>query len=139
VILFDGDTPQVLQNNSVLLTDNFGQFPKIQCVSGYGVANMGQWVSPLGVDLTMTPLDAFDVTLGGPTDPGYLNVSLVNGQFLTIQDQGVYGCHIPDEMGRNASLFVGIYLPSFTSEQQDFLLFKNVTRNFLLSEQTIMC
>ena len=116
MILMNGNTPEVLLNNSALLTDNFGQLPTIQCVSGYAVANVGQWLSPLGMDLTMAPLDAFDVTLGGQVDPGYLNVSLVSGQFLTIQDQGVYGCHIPDEMGRNASLFVGIYLPAFASK-----------------------
>ena len=116
MIIFDGNTPEVLLNNSALLTDNFGQLPTIQCVSGYAVANEGQWLSPLGVDLTMAPLNAFDITLGGQTDPGHLNVSLVSGQFLTIQDQGVYGCHIPDEMGRNASLFVGIYLPAFASK-----------------------
>ena len=116
MIIFDENTPEVLLNNSALLTDNFGKLPTILCVSGYAVANVGQWLSPLGVDLTMAPLDAFDVILGGQADPGHLNVSLVSGQLLTIQDQGVYGCHIQDEMERNATLFIGIYLPAFASK-----------------------
>lgn len=114
--VFDKSNPRILLNNSIQLADNFGRLPKIQCISGSPIANVGQWFSPSGEDITTVSTDIFDVNLGSQDDPGILNVSLASGLYFTYPNQGVYGCHIPDEMGQNSSVFIGIYSQSFASE-----------------------
>lgn len=111
--LFDGANSGVLPNNSIILTDNFGQLPQLQCISGSKSASVGQWFTPSGQDITLTTDDPFDVTIGGANDPGYLEISLHSGRILTIRDQGVYKCCIPDETGMTATFHIGIYLPQF--------------------------
>ncbi len=115
IYVFDADNPGIIPNNSIVLTDNFGQMPQLQCISGSQLAGVGLWFAPSGQDVTLTSNDPFDVLRGGESDPGYLDISLHSGRILTIRDQGVYACRIPDETGTNSSFFVGIYLPALTS------------------------
>ena len=112
--LFDGDNPGPVPNNSILLTNNFGQIPHFQCISGTTQPSVGQWISPSAQDITTSSADPFSVIVGDQTDPGYLDISLNPGQFLTIRDQGVYSCWIPDETGINTSFSVGIYIPALS-------------------------
>lgn len=112
--LFD-DTPGTIPNNSIILTNDFGQIPRFQCISGSLLPNVGQWVTPSGQDVTLATEDLFDVVAGTEDDPGYLDISLHTGQILSIHDQGVYTCHIPDETGTVVSFHVGIYIPVFAS------------------------
>ena len=120
--LFDAGNEGMIVNNSIVLTDNFGQIPHLQCISGSQSSNVGQWISPTGNDVTYVSTDSFDITLGDSSDPGYIEVSLVAGRSVTFSDQGVYECRIPDEDGILVSLFVGIYLPLLASKP-DVLLF----------------
>ena len=113
--LFDDDYPQTIPNNSIVLTDKFGQIPSLQCISGSSLPNIGQWLSPSGQDVSQSSLDPFDAVSGDLVDPGYINLSMHFGRVLSIHDQGIYSCHIPNEFGENTSVTVGIYLPSFTS------------------------
>ena len=115
--LFDTANPGIILNNSIILTDNFGQIPRLQCISGSQSPGVGQWFAPSGQDITLSANDPFNVIIGGRNDPGYLEISLHSGQILTIRDQGVYTCLIPDEAGRPSVFFVGIYLPALTSMQ----------------------
>lgn len=112
--VFD-DTPGTIPNNSIILTNNFGQIPRFQCISGSLLPNIGQWIAPSGQDITLSASDPFDVVTGGQDDPGYLDISLHSGQILSIHDQGVYSCRIPDETGTTTSVFVGIYIPALAS------------------------
>ena len=100
----------------MIVTDNFGQIPRLQCISGSKVPNVGQWITPSGQDATRSAADPFDVALGSGNDPGYFNISLHPGRFIIFSDQGVYTCLIPDEAGLNRSVFVGIYLAALTSK-----------------------
>lgn len=114
---FDANNPGIIPNNSIILTNNFGQMPQLQCISGSKSSNVGQWFTPSGQDIAHTTNGLFDVNVGGRNDPGYLDVSLHPGQIITISDQGVYTCRIPDETGIVFSVFVGIYLPALISKQ----------------------
>ena len=113
---FDPDNSGPLPNNSVVVTDNFGQMPRLQCISGSNSPSVGQWIAPSGQDITYSTSDSFDVELGGMNDPGYMDITLQSGQFITFSDQGIYTCLIPDETGVTRSLQVGIYLPALTSK-----------------------
>lgn len=115
VYLFDDDTSGIIPNNSIILTNNFGQVPRFQVISGSLIPNIGQWIAPSGQDITRSVNDLFDIVFGGQNDPGYLEISLHSGRILSIRDQGVYTCLIPDETGTNTSVYVGIYIPALAS------------------------
>ena len=105
----EGSTP--LTNNTLIIADNFGHIASLQCISGSKLPNIGQWISPDGLDITYSSSDPFDVTAGDSSDPGFIQISVVSG--LTFSDLGVYTCQIPDENGNVMSLHVGIYLPAY--------------------------
>ena len=113
--VFDGVSPGLISNNSILLTDSFGQMPRLQCISATQMPHVGEWLNPTGQDITQSTSDPFNVIVGGENDPGYLDISLHSGRILTIQEQGVYTCRIPDESGVTAYFHIGIYLPALTS------------------------
>ena len=114
--LFDADSPGIIPNNDVIVTDNFGQLPHIQCISGSQSANVGQWITPSDQDATYQTSDPFDITVGDENDPGFLEISLHPGRFITYENQGVYTCRILDDKGALVLLHVGIYLPAFVGE-----------------------
>ena len=114
--LFDASSPGIIPNNDIIVTTNFGQLPRLQCISGSQSAGVGQWITPSGQDNTYQTSNPFDVTVGDESDPGFLEISLHSGQFITYSHQGVYTCQIPDNMGSLVSLHVGIYLPAFVGE-----------------------
>lgn len=112
--LFDGNNSGIIPNNSVILTNNFGQLPQLRCISGSKLAGVGQWFTPSGHNITSATSDPFDVIVGGENDPGYSDLLLHHGMILTMSDQGIYVCHIPDETGMISILFAGLYLPALT-------------------------
>ena len=118
VYLFDA-TPGTIPNNSIILTNDFGQIPRFQCISGSLLPNVGQWIAPSNQDITSAAGSPFNVVPGTQNDPGYLDISLDPGQILSIHDQGVYTCRIPDETGAVTSLHVGIYIPALASMSID--------------------
>lgn len=110
--LFDAESPGIITNDDIIVTNNFGQLPRLQCISGSRSASVGQWITPSGQDATYLTSDPFDVIVGDESDPGFLDISLHSGQFITYKDQGVYTCQIPDNTGVVVSMHVGIYLPA---------------------------
>ena len=114
--LFDAESPGIIPNNDLIVTNNFGQLPSLQCISGSQSAGVGQWITPSGRDATYQTSDPFDVIVGDESDPGFLEISLHSGRFITYEDQGVYACRIPDNTGAPVSLHVGIYLPALVGE-----------------------
>ena len=119
--LFDADSPGIIPNNDIIVTNNFGQLPCLQCISGSQTAGVGRWITPSGQDATYQTSDPFDITVGDESDPGFLEISLHSGQFITYDHQGVYTCRIPDDTGAPVSLHVGMYLPAFVGEFSSFI------------------
>ncbi len=101
-------------NNTILITDNFGLIPNLQCISGSKKPDIGQWITPNGEDIIDSTVDPFEVVIGGTNDPGYLEI--VATRALVFAEQGVYTCQIPDETGVTNTLHVGIYLPAYISK-----------------------
>ena len=91
---FDLENSGLFPNNDIIVTNNFGQPPRIQCISGSQMAGVGQWITPDGQDVTRSTDDQFEVIVGGVNDPGYLDIALATGRSLTHNDQGVYTCLI---------------------------------------------
>ena len=110
---FNPENSGLFPNNGIIVTDNFGQTDRIQCISGSQTPDVGRWITPDGQDVTRSSNDQFEITVGGVNDPGYLDITLATGRSLTHSDQGVYTCLIPDETGTTCELHVGLYLPGF--------------------------
>ena len=113
--LFDNNHSGIIPNNSVILSNYFGQLPRLQCVSGSLMAGVGQWLTPSGQNITSID-SPFDIIVGDENDPGYLDVLVHPGRTLRARDQGVYACRIPDERGVISTLHIGIYLPALTGK-----------------------
>jgi len=87
---FDPDINATIPNNSVILTDNFGQIQNLQCISGSRTPDAGRWIAPNGQDITYSNGDPFEIIIGGANDPGYLEIRLDAGRSLRFTDQGIY-------------------------------------------------
>lgn len=99
----------LIQNNSITTTTMTGRIEQLQCISASRSANVGQWISPNGNDITNNSLIT---SVGNITDPGFISLEL---QSITINNQGVYTCVIPDENGVQQYLYIGIYYGRFSS------------------------
>ena len=80
------------------------------------MANVGRWIAPNGVDLTNSTMDPFDVNIGDEQDPGSLVIQQRSGHIVTRSFQGIYTCIIPDAIGLQNYLHVGIYQNGFNSK-----------------------
>lgn len=109
-----------------------GRFNQLQCISGSTVAGVGQWIAPDGSNITEDNTDLFNVTVGGLDDPGFTSIEINDGASLTLDDEGVYTCIIPDENGDIQYLFVGLYGRGFNSEESliDFINFLMISLFF---------
>jgi hypothetical protein len=81
------------------------------------MAEVGQWIAPDGSNITDDTSDLFNVTIGGLDDPGFTSIKIKDGASLTLDDEGVYTCTIPDENGDMQYLFVGLYGRGFNSKE----------------------
>ena len=106
----------ILPNNSFITANVSGMIGHLDCSSGSMTSNVGRWIAPNGEDITYSNIDPFDVTVGSANDPGHLSIQQASGHFLTASFQGVYTCTIPDEIGVERSLHVGLYLNGFNSK-----------------------
>ena len=102
----------LLSNNSVVTASNGFLRGKFFCISGRSEAGIGRWIAPNGDDYTQPGIHAFNVSIGGATNPGVLEISVTGseGRFPAGQWEGMYSCVIPDETGAEQSIFIGIYL-----------------------------
>ena len=99
-----------------MIADSSGRIDDLQCISASTTPNVGRWIAPNGQNITFTTGDAFDVTVGGQNNPGYLRIAIVPGESLGRLDEGVYACVIPDETGVEQTIHVGIYLNDFNGK-----------------------
>ena len=102
----------LLPNNSVVMASNGFLSGSFFCVSGKRQAGIGRWISPSGDDYTLPGIHAFDVTVGGQSNPGEVEISVSgsNGRFPAGQWDGIYSCVIHDESGAEQTIYLGIYL-----------------------------
>ena len=98
------------------------------------MAGVGQWIAPDGSNITDDDTDLFNITVGGLDDPGFTSIEIKDGASLTIDDEGVYTCIIPDENGDMQYLFVGLYRRGFNSKESiDFIIIPDDFTLFLQS------
>lgn len=72
---------------------------------------IGEWISPGGRNLVAIQNDPFVIIFGGSNNPGQLLIETPStSPPITTTHEGVYTCIIPDEMGQNQYLHIGIYL-----------------------------
>ena len=101
-----------MSNNSVLLADRNNQIGTIYCSSGSQATGIGHWFAPNGDAVTQSG-SSFSVVRGGGSFPAYVGLQLRANQPLSISDEGIYTCIIPDENGVQRTLHVGIYRYGF--------------------------
>ena len=106
----------LLENNTLVTLDTDQTIDDIHCASGSSLSNVGHWIGPTGVDLTNSTVDPFNVLIGDERDPGSLLIQQASGHIVTNSFQGVYTCILPDELGVQKYLRVGIYRNGFTCE-----------------------
>ena len=94
-----------MANNGVLQGSFF-------CLSGRAEAGIGHWIAPNGQDFTTSGTHAFEVTVGGESNPGVVNISLSSSESRIPAGNwdGIYSCVIPDEIGTEQIIYLGVYL-----------------------------
>ena len=119
----------LLDNNTLLTTDESGTIDDIHCASGSMRENVGRWLAPNGEDLTNNTVDPFDIIVGDALDPGSIVVRQASGHIVTRSFQGIHTCIIPDENGVQAYIHVGIFEDGFDS----MLLMYTLNCHYILS------
>ena len=114
-------TSQPISNNSALIADSAGQIGTIYCHSASKQPHIGRWISPAGNDITFTSEDVFDVGLQSGSFHSYTTLT-TNGFSLSVADQGVYSCQIPDENGIQNTLHIGIYPHGYASKTNNHVI-----------------
>ena len=104
----------LLSNNSVLNASNGFLHGSFFCLSGRAEVGIGRWIAPNGDDFTHSETHAFEVTVGDDTNPGVVKISLSgpDSRFPAGHWYGVYSCVMPDETGAAQIVYLGIYLTS---------------------------
>ena len=92
-----------------MIADANNQIGTLYCSSGSQTNGIGQWFAPNGAEITQNSGGSFTVVRGGGNFPSYVGLELKAGQSLSIFDEGVYTCVIPDESGIQQILHVGLY------------------------------
>lgn len=95
-------------NNSILLADRNNQIGTVYCSSGNRSNGIGQWFAPNGAALPQSG-STLSVVRGGGSYPSYVGLQLRANQSLTVSDEGIYTCVIPDENGIQKTVHVGLY------------------------------
>ena len=102
----------LLSNNSVVIARNGFLQGSFFCLSGMAEGGIGHWIAPNGDDFTHSETHAFEVTVGGDSNPGIVKISLSgpDSRFPAGHWDGVYSCVIPDESGTTQIIYLGVYL-----------------------------
>ena len=102
----------LLTNNSVIRADNGFLRGSFFCLSGRREAGIGRWIAPNGDDYTLRGTHAFEVSVGGQSNPGVVEISVSgsDNRFPAGRWEGIYSCVIPDETGSEQRIYLGIYL-----------------------------
>ena len=105
--IFANDNPA--SNVSTVIADTNNQIGTLYCSSGSQTNGIGQWFAPNGVEITQNSGGSFTMVRGGGNFPSYVGLELKAGRSLSMFDEGVYTCVIPDESGIQQTLHVGLY------------------------------
>ena len=116
VVHISGSSTEILSNNSIVQASQVNGIREFQCISGSTVPFVGRWVSPGGNQITNSTNSLIDVSVGDPSDPGFVSIRLAPEATFTGDDEGVYTCEIPDERGNLQLIRVGIYRDGFSGE-----------------------
>ena len=114
--LFGDSEP--LRNNSALMSLLIDQIGVIHCHTASRAALEGtaQWQSPSGTDITRDLTDDFQIQVFSGLFPSFTSLELGFGLSLSVADQGVYSCTLPDENGVQQTLYIGLYREDYDSE-----------------------
>ena len=105
-------TSDFLFNTSSFRASANGDIGIIYCHSSAFSSNVGQWISPQGLDITRNFTDPFSIQFNnGPGYPSYNTLRLQNPslQPFIATYNGVYSCIVPDDQGIMQTLHIGIY------------------------------
>ena len=118
--LFGDSEP--LQNNSALRADSIGQIGVIHChtASREALEASAQWHSSAGIDITRDLTDDYLIQHFSGLFPSFTSLELQSGLSLSVANQGVYSCTLPDENGVEQILFVGLYREDYDSKCMHF-------------------
>ena len=112
-----------LQNNSALRTDTTGQIGVIHChtASREALETSAQWHSSAGIDITRDLTDDYQIQHFSGLFPSFTSLELQSGLSLSVADQGVYSCALPDENGMKQILFIGLYRKDYDGKCVHFV------------------
>ena len=105
-------TSTFLYNTSSFRASASGDIRTIYCHSSSFSSNVGQWISPQGMDITRNLTDHFSIQFNnGPGYPSYNTIQLQDPslQPFIASYNGVYSCTVPDDQGIMQTLHIGIY------------------------------
>ena len=112
-------TSNLLYNMSAFQASANGDIGTIYCHSSSNNLNVGQWISPEGVDITSNHLDPFSIQFrSGSGYHSYNTFQLLDrlAQPFTTSYDGVYSCIVPDDQGIMQTLHIGIYSNEYSSK-----------------------
>ena len=92
-----------LPNNAIVSANQIGPTLALICYTDNTTFNIGQWFTPDGTPLRTSSSDTV-YNLRGPQ-----TVMLYRTRALTPSLEGLYTCRIPDALGNEHVLYVGIY------------------------------
>ena len=98
-----------LPNDGIIVTGAGGRISEFRCISGSTRSNTGHLFDINEVDITLSNTDPFFTFRGSP---GTVHVRSVRA--LASNEQGIYTCRIPNEMGTTVDVNVGLYLSGNT-------------------------
>ena len=102
---------KALPNNGLIVAGLNNRISEFRCLSGSTSPYVGQLLGPNGDDLTHIDNDHFLVHRSGSYDPGLVHIRRLAP--LTIEEQGIYTCRIPNERGVAVDVNVGLYLKDY--------------------------
>ena len=112
-------TSTFIFNLTAFIANSNGDIGTIYCHSSATSANVGRWISPLGLDITNNFTDPFSIQ--SSSGPGYFSYSTFDlldpiAQPFTTTYDGVYTCLVPDDQGIMQTLHIGLFSNQYTSK-----------------------
>ena len=108
-----------IHNTSAFRANANGNIGSIYCHSTSNSSNVGEWISPDGLDITNNFTDPFNIQFNnGPGYPSYNTFQLQSpsSQPFTSAYEGVYSCIVPDDLGVLQTLHIGIYTHAYSGK-----------------------
>ena len=103
-------------NNSIIIVDQGGRFPRILCNSASKRPNIGRWIIPSGSTLTTSDANYAVHKQGGSTFPSFISLEVKVSVAASSSQHGLYVCHIPDENGVEQTLHTWVFPRTYSGE-----------------------